>query len=427
MAIKGHKERALLRRGYQVQEALKRRPMLNETSFLRRSLISESIDVVTELAGDCEKNPNNPYCKLKFKLNSLGDTERKDLLKKITIIFNFFTKELNNSNTTVFQKIISSILNLDAWQNAITVTASALEKGSHVLTSGEVLKKTKDRVRDALNNLINSNTDISEKSLDELLKNIRRIGYSEYERTFKGDNFDLIKGKWEMPNLDLDIKSFWKVILKIYKEKTDPQKLINHVVDTIIKNKHEIFETAKADLFLKRSLYVGEKEVIPANTHIEVKKMDYTTDSYMSEFYAIYKDSALKEKLNNLDIDQEEFLKLYNKIIDGIYLGLLEQSNNIIEEAENHIFGIIYDKNILVPRLNEKGEKNFKFYWSNKGQRACDKDHRLSIRFRPLKETIVGYQYDTKTHSNQLKLVELDLDLRDDEGNFKKDITCSIT
>ena len=135
----------------------------------------------------------------------------------------------------------------------------------------------------------------------------------------------------------------------------------------------------------------------------------------------------LKEKLNNLGIDQEEFLKLYNKIIDGIYLGLLEQSNNIIEEAENHIFGIIYDKNILVPRLNEKGEKNFKFYWSNKGQRACDKDHRLSIRFRPLKETIVGYQYDTKTHSNQLKLVELNLDLRDDEGNFKKDITCPIT
>jgi len=45
MAIKGHKERALLRRGYQVQEALQRRPLLNENSFLRRNLILEYEDI----------------------------------------------------------------------------------------------------------------------------------------------------------------------------------------------------------------------------------------------------------------------------------------------------------------------------------------------------------------------------------------------
>lgn len=418
MAVKGHKERALLRRGYHVQEALKRRVSLNENSFIRRGIIKENTDKLTELAVDCDKKLNLPYCKLKTKIDSIGSTEQYELLGDINIIFDFFTKDLNNKNTTVFRNVISIIIDLDAWENAIRVMASTMKKGHIVLTSGEVLKPTKDKIKKALNDLIDTNKDITEKNISDLLRDIRRIGYTEYEEKFKGDNFDIIRGQWRMPNLDLDTKSFWKTIVKVYKEKGDIQKLIFHVVDTIIENKNEIFETAKADLFLKKDLYVGDEIVIPANTHIEVKKMDYTTDSYMSEFYAIYKDSSLKEKLNSLGIDDVEFLKLYNKVIDGIFIELNNRGQDIIEEAENHIFGIIYDKNVLIPRLDKKGKKNFIFYWSNKGQRACDKDHRLSIRFRPTKEKVIGYQYDSESHSNQLKPIVLSIDIGETNGVY---------
>lgn len=418
MAVKGHKERALLRRGYHVQEALKRRVPLNENSFIRRGIIKENMDKLTELAVNCDKKLNLPYCGLKTKIDSLGLTEQNELLEDINVIFNFFTKDLNNKNTTVFRNVIKVIIGLDAWENAIRVIASTMKKGHVILTSGETLKPTKDKIRNALNDLIDTKKEITEKNIEDLLRDIRRIGYNEYEEKFKGDNFDLIRGQWRMPNLDLDTKSFWKTILKVYQEKTDPQKLIYHVVDVIMENKDEIFETAKADLFLKRDLYVGDEIVIPANTHIEVKKMDYTTDSYMSEFYAIYKDSSLKEKLNGLGIDDTDFLKLYNKVIDGIFVELDRRGQGIIEEAENHIFGIIYDKNVLIPRLDKKGKKNFSFYWSNKGQRACDKDHRLSIRFKPTKEKVIGYQYDSETHSNQLKPIVLSIDSEETDGVY---------
>ena len=423
MAIKGHKERALLRRGHHIQEALKRRVNINELYSLRRNLIKENMDKLTELAVDCDKKLNIPYCNLKTKIDSLGSTEQDELLNDINIIFDFFTKDLNNKNTTVFRNVINVIIGLDAWENAIRVMAPTMKKGHIVLTSGETLEPTRNKIKKALNDLIDSNKEVTEKNIGDLLRDIRRIGYTEYEEKFKGNNFDLIRGQWRMPNLDLDTKSFWKTILKVYQEKTDPQKLIYHVVDVIIENKNEIFETAKADLLLKKDLYVGDEIVIPANTHIEVKKMNYTTDSYMSEFYAIYKDSSLKEKLNSLNIDPTEFLKLYNKVIDGIFVELNNRGQGIIEEAENHIFGIIYDKNILIPRLDKKGKKNFRFYWSNKGQRACDKDHRLSIRFKPTKEKVIGYQYDSETHSNQLKPIVLSIDSKENEGVYCNPVT----
>ena len=82
-----------------------------------------------------------------------------------------------------------------------------------------ILKPTKDKIRNALNDLIDTKKEITEKNIEDLLRDIRRIGYNEYEEKFKGDNFDLIRGQWRMPNLDLDSKSFWKTILKVYQEK----------------------------------------------------------------------------------------------------------------------------------------------------------------------------------------------------------------
>jgi hypothetical protein len=423
MAIQGHKERALLRRGYQVQEALNRRPKLDEYQFLRRNpILTETINELEEF---CKKEgPQSPFCELKSKIDSIDVSEQTDLINGINIIYKFFRSK--NNNKTIFRNVIDIINKLDGWGNAIRVMSSVMSDDGIKLTSGEGLEKTRQDVRDTIKKLIDSKETFDVETLEKFLTKIRQIGYNEYEKSFVGKNFEHVGGKWQLPNLDLDTKSFWQTIRRIYKgeiikvkDKKSYRKikgvedLINHMYDTIIKNKAEIFETAKADLFLTRNLYFDGEVIVPKNTHIEVKKMDYAVDSYMSEFYAIYKDGKLESYLEQEGISKQEFLNIYNYIIDNLYLKLQgDEGSTIITEAENNIFGIIYDKELLIPRLNKDGQKNFEFYWSNKGQRSCEKDHRLSIRFRPTSEVIMGYLYNLETHSNKLKEVELAIDVK---------------
>jgi len=409
MAVQGHKERALQRRGLHIKEALQRRGSVNESAQQRRSLLIENVDALTEL---CTKNPDSIYCRLKDRISELGFTEHEELLRDVSIIKDFFTKDLGNRNESVFKKVVEIILNLDAFGNAIRVMASTMQRGHVILTSGETLETTKKSIRDALNVLIDSGKEITEENMEELLKNVRMIGYQEYERGFVGNNFEYIGGSWRMPNLDLEVKSFWKLVLLVYKGTLDENYLYKRMVSFIIKNKAEIFETAKADLRVLNNLKVGAKVIFPKGSYVEVKKMDYTTDSYMSEFYAIYKNSDLKTNLENEGVDEEKFMALYNRIIDNVYIYLRDNGQTIIDEAENHINGIMYDKNILIPRIDEKGQKNFEFYWSNKGQRDCSKDHRLSIRFRPLREKLVGYVYNSQTKSVQLTPQKINIDLQ---------------
>jgi len=409
MAVQGHKERALQRRGLHIKEALQRRDSVNESAQQRRGLLIENIDALTEL---CSKETDSIYCGLRDKILELGLTEQNELLEDINTIYNFFKVDLKINNTTVFRNVIETILGLDYFGNAIRVLASTMKKGHVVLTSGEVLETTKKSIRDALHKLLSSGDDFTLENMEELLKNVRMIGHQEYERSFVGDNFEYIGGSWRMPNLDLEVNSFWKLVLLVYKGNLKENFLYKRIIDTIVKNKAEIFETAKADLRVVNNLKVGDKVIFPKGSYIEVKKMDYATDSYMSEFYAIYKNSDLKTNLEKEGVDEEKFRFFYNRIIDNVYNYLKDEGKSIITEAENHINGIMYDKNILIPRIDEKGQKNFEFYWSNKGQRDCSKDHRLSIRFRPLKEKVVGYVYNNQTKSVQLTPQRVDIDLQ---------------
>ena len=52
--------------------------------------------------------------------------------------------------------------------------------------------------------------------------------------------------------------------------------------------------------------------------------MDPFIDSYLSEFFSIFKES-------NLKIHKKEYLSLYNKLIDRIYVWLTENKNAIGE------------------------------------------------------------------------------------------------
>ena len=399
MAIKGHKERALLRRGYQVQEALQRRPLLNENSFLRRNLILEyeDIDEGLNLYQLCDKevksgNQNGIYCKLVDILEDISSTSpilAKKTFKSILKIYKFF-RPREVDNRVVFGKTIEAVLKNENPGNSLRLIAKFL--------SDPYFKE--DDVKKALIKFRNQES-VAQDELEEFLKKARFKEYSKYEESFSGENFKLLRGISKLSHGQIDpetgkSKSFFKLILAVYKGSIDLENFINSVADAVLKTdvKDLLY---KSDLNVLKDLKVGEDVIIPAGSSIEVKKFDYEIDSYFSEYFSIYKSSDLPEEAY-----QEDFKNLYNQIINGIFKIVEKKGQFMINKISDNVDGIMFDKNIIILK------KDIEFYWSNKGQRGCD-ELRLSIRFRVMNPEIMGYIYDSKTHSNQLTPQELSL------------------
>jgi hypothetical protein len=399
MAIKGHKERALLRRGYHIQEALQRRPMLNETSFLRRSLISESIDAeenlkLSQLCGeDISHNiKDSVYCDLAKILDELPQGLAEETYGAIVNLYNFF-KPIKKDNRVVFIKTIKSILKNENPANSLRLI-------SKFLVDPEF---DKDDVKKALISFRNAES-VPQNQLEEFLKKARFKEYSKYEESFSGNNFDLLRGSSKLSHGQINPETgksepFFKMVRSVYDGHTNLDLFIDSVSNAVLNTdiKDLLY---KSDLKVKTDLMVGNQVIIPQGSSIEVKKFDYEIDSYFSEYFSIYKNSNIPEIAH-----EEDFKELYNTIIDGIFKKVQEKGQFMINKISDNVDGIMYDRNIIVLK------KDIEFYWSNKGQRGCD-ELRLSIRFRIKNSNITAYTYDSKTHSNQLVLQELDVDVK---------------
>jgi hypothetical protein len=396
MAIKGHKERALLRRGYHVQEALKRRPNLNETSFLRRNLISEGDDrketlKLTQLCGeDIARNiKDSVYCHLAKLLDELPQALAEETYKAIDNLYNFF-KPIKKDNRVVFIKTIKAILKNENPGNSLRLI-------SKFLTDPDF---DKDDVKKALINFRNEES-VPQDQLEDFLKKARFKEYSKYEESFSSNNFDLLRGGSKLNHGQINpetgkSESFFKMVRSVYEGNIDVNLFIDSVSNAVLNT--DISDLLyKSDLKVKNDLMVGEDVIIPQGSSIEVKKFDYEIDSYFSEYFAIYKNSSIPEIAQ-----EEDFKELYNMIIDGIFKNVQEKGQFMINKIADNVDGIMYDKNIIVLK------KDIEFYWSNKGQRSCD-ERRLSIRFKIINPNVTAYTYDSKTHSNQLTPLELDV------------------
>lgn len=396
MAIKGHKERALLRRGYHIQEALQRRPILNEVSFLRRNSIKESVGENTELKLQqlCGQDTtlgikNSVYCSLAELLDNLPINLAEETYQAILILYKFF-KPLKKDNRVIFTKTIEAILKNENPGNALRLIAKFL-----------IDKDFKeDDVKKALIKFRNEES-VPQDQLEEFLKKARFKEYSKYEESFEGENFELLRGVSKLSHGQVNpetgkSESFFRLILAVYEGKVDLNFFVEAVAEAVLKTDVEDL-LYKSDLNVKKDLKVDQTVIIPTGSSIEVKKFDYEVDSYFSEYFSIYKKSDLPEIAH-----QEDFKNLYTKIINSIFNIVKERGQFMINKISNDVDGIMFDKNIIVLK------NDLEFYWSNKGQRGCD-ELRLSIRFRIKNSEITTYVYNSKTHSDQLIPQEISL------------------
>jgi hypothetical protein len=310
------------------------------------------------------RKKNNSAIKLLALRSSLTDQKLlTDLNRSIETLYKFF----NRKNSGLLPKILElSLIDRNKTINDLKVIADFINDEEF---NDDVTKKQLLKIR---------NMPIVPDDLEDILKNAREKEYSKYEKEFEGDYFDLKRTALSLQykcGEDLD-NNFLEKIQRFKSVSTDDFKKLLLKIKNCVKSSLSDKVVIKSDIVSKTPLYVMDNgvktEVFPSDSNFEVKKMDVNIDSYLSEFFSIFKQSKNKQYKGS-------YLEIYNSVIRGLYEWIEGEGQEYLDSIKNNMEGIVYENYTIVP-INY-----IDFYWSNVGQRGCG-ELRLSIRFRIKKE-----------------------------------------
>jgi len=241
--------------------------------------------------------------------------------------------------------------------------------------------------------------------IEGLLAYARQKEHSKYEDRFVGDYFEKNQTKLQLNYKCSDDAK--ETLIDLLKKIHSGTESLNYTFFQITSCLSKSFKSGsyyiKADLITKQELKDEDGNTIfPTNSLFEVKKMDPFIDSYLSEFFSIFKQSSLSS-------EKPIYIKLYNELIDKLYTWLNSKpsAEEYLNKVKSKMSGIIYEGDLIVPI------EYIDLYWSNKGQRGCD-EKRLSIRFRikPEYDKINGFFFKDK---NTLESTTLTVKSKDRE------------
>jgi len=311
------------------------------------------------------------YCALAHLSNILEPSLVTKFHYNIDKLYNFLRRDLMLDNRRKFHGLMKTILSYDDPANTINIIVDFIDGTESV----DEIEVALDRFR--------KSKDIGGEDIDKFLRYIKTTGHQEYEKSFYGEHFEkhttrlTLKYKTEQENLS---------ILKRVEDVIDGKYTVDKAVSILYKNIEENYspeEMVKADLKCIKDVYDEKGDVVINNgDYLEVKKIDYAADSYLSEFMSMYKISGLPDYAK-----EPNYVKVYNQIIDGLY-EKFSSRGDIIEDIKQNFAGIIYDDKIFI------NKDDIELYWSNKGRNPCSKDHRLSIRYRLKNKNTIGYVYE---------------------------------
>jgi hypothetical protein len=291
-----------------------------------------------------------------------------DLNQSIETLYKFF----NRKNSGLLPKILElSLIDRNKTINDLKIISGFINDAdfNDDVTKKQLLK---------LKNLTSVPDD-----LEDILRNVREKEYSKYEKSYEGDYFEVKRTALSLQykcGKDLD-KSFLKKIQKFKSVSAEEfEKLLVNIKNCVKSSLSEKI-VIKSDISSKTPLYVMDNgvktEVFKQGSNFEVKMMDVNIDSYLSEFFSIFKQTENKEY-------KGAYLEIYKSVIRGLYEWVKGEGQEYLNSIKNNMVGIAYENYIIVPI------KYIDFYWSNVGQRGCN-ELRLSIRFR------IKAEYQNKT------------------------------
>lgn len=331
--------------------------------------------------------PYTTYCSLLQLSNNLPKDLQNNLHKDLDTIYNFLRRDLSIDNRRKFHNLIKVLMGYDNQANSINLVA-------------EYIRKTDSADDIAISLDLFRKKDISEDGIENFLKQAKYSGYKQYERSFVGSHFKTNENKLFLRYKgEEESRSIYQIVKAVIKDDLTIKESIGYLYELIVGN-YTSQDMVKGDLECIKPVYdkTGDK-IIGKGDIVEVKKLDHGGDSYLSEFFAIYKNSKLPK-----DALKPNFIKVYNTLIDGLYELFKTSGDNILKDIKNNFAGIIYSENTFIK------SDDISLYWSNKGRSSCSKDHRLSIRYRINKSVVNGFIYENNKDVLLDKKINIKLD-----------------
>lgn len=389
---------------------------LNESKVQKKYLISETQEFILEklilqksdnlIAQLCNlKNEDTIYCRFQRIIDNVSGIEKQEIIDAADIMINFYypqiatrLKDKGQVRNIIFGKgIIPKILEL-ALKNDLP---GNFIKGIAKFIIDPTFDNTETEKRLAR---LKKQSDIKTDNLDKFLSAIREKAYSSYETSLVGPYMQKYQTSLELKyKCDrFEKRNFVEIVDLVKSGEKGLTDVVNDLVECITNNMREV-NPVKADLKATSDFYYNDKVIFENNDLFEVKMMDTGVDSYLSEFFSIFKQSKTIQKI------KETHLDVYNDIIDYLHLELFDHpiAEKFLNDVTNNLAGIFFENNIVVPI------QHIKLYWSNKGQKTCA-ESRLSIRFKIVDKNVVSYIYDRDSNELQLNTQPIKV------GDFKE-------
>lgn len=350
------------------------------------------------------KLKSSPFCDLKTYYDQTPAKEK--VLSAILTIHKFLVEGTDGLNRGAFPKLVRIALNTEDPAQTLYIIAEFINDKTYDKDETKIkLKKYKGK-------------DYAPLNLDDFLTVIRSKEYSQYEDSLTKNELKLTRTVLQLEyNCTDDIDMTLIKLLEVIKKSDDDKKyekfneIFTKVTDCLYSFMNSDDKVIKADALydLESPMMYDGKPVIMPGDYIEIKKMDPEVDSYLSEFFSIFKQSKLAKT------KKKDYIILYNYFVDMLFEWILTNGEVYRQKVLDGMSGIIYDNNVFVPR------DQIDVYWSNKGQRGCD-ERRLSLRFRlkPGLKNMVGYVYEPGKGVDSLTKTEV----RDLPQEFKERNVC---
>jgi hypothetical protein len=352
-----------------LEEIKKINILVTEEQYQSLNELAKKYDNVVQKLCKNQKE-NKPFCDLLAMREKLSEDDKVSLDVSIEVLDSYFRFK----NVGMFPKIVE--LALQDGGRTVTYLKLIADFVEDDKFDNSKTKKVLDKQR---------NSKEVPNNIEDLLKTARTLEHQKYEESFVGDYFDK-KSTFLRLNYscDDDVKeTLFDILTKVKSKERTIDIVFDKMIGCIQKSLTQGSYYLKADLVTKKDLKYENEIIFPSGTYFEVKKMDPFIDSYLSEFFSIFKET---EKI----AFKGEYVEIYNELIQRVYMWLVnsKEAEDYLNKVKSQIGGIIYEYQTIVPI------EYVDLYWSNKGQRGCD-EKRLSIRFRvkPGVDTIKTFRF----------------------------------
>jgi hypothetical protein len=375
--------------------------------------ISRGLDYsdVSSNPNDLEEDTDIPsvYCKLYNNYQYItSEKEKEDFIDNLSRVFWFIRPNVYD-NRVKFHDLMRILLNSENFVDSISILSNKI-KTTFGGGDGDSDKPESQDIKNSLNR-IRSLQNLSSEELEKELATTKYKAYVLYEKSFESGPFVRYSKIYNLKYKEvLEEKSFLNLLDvtydKIYKSKYVKHTDKEHYEQSIenaskklykaIKQMYRKEDVVKADLSATDNIYdVTGNIVIPNEGLVEVKMRDHKLDSYLSEFFSIYKYSDLNPKYK-----EQEMFDIYNAIINSLYNKMSKNEINVSKDLTESFYGIFFGEveyegkkmPVFIP------SKFMDLYWSNKGKIESGKQLRLTIRYRLKSGSIEGYFYDRDTY-----------------------------